>query len=210
MRRMLLRPNTGGEALHALQRSNTHRRNRRSFSTLHGWTFVSLTELVNHILSVHHSFTRREFARLSPLMDRVINVHGLKHPELFEIEKCFRELAADLESHMLKEEKVLFPYLLSLDRRKKISSPFGFLESPIKVMESEHETAGDLLSRIRSLSKDFEIPAEVCGSYRSLYVGLLELEADLHHHIHLENNILFPKALKTEAARRVKELALTS
>lgn len=165
------------------------------------WRGASLTRLIEHLLATHHEFTRTELARLMPLMTKVAGVHGERHPELLLIRACFIELANDLGPHLMKEEQVLFPYLLALDAGQAAAGCFGTVANPIHAMEHEHDAVGELLHRIRDLSMDFALPEGACGSYRSLFMGLADLEADLHQHIHLENNVLFPKALELETAK---------
>lgn len=164
------------------------------------WSEGSLTELIEHLLATHHVFTRTEVARLTPLMDKVARVHGENHPELNTIRIFFNELANDLGPHLMKEEQVLFPYMLDLDAGKTSASCFGTVANPIRAMLGEHDQVGELLHRIRDLSMDFTLPEGACGSYQSLFMGLADLEADLHQHIHLENNVLFPKAVALEEA----------
>jgi len=165
------------------------------------WRGASLTELVEHLLATHHVFTRNELARLMPLMTKVAGVHGERHPELMQIREYFKEIHNDLLPHLMKEEQVLFPYLLALDAGRPAAGCFGTVAHPIRAMEYEHDQVGELLHRIRDISRDFDLPEDACGSYRSLFMGLADLEADLHQHIHLENNVLFAKALEAEAAK---------
>lgn len=165
------------------------------------WSKSSLTELIEHLLATHHVFTRTELARLAPLMDKVARVHGENHPELNTIRTFFIQMSDDLGPHLMKEEQVLFPYMLALDAGETAPSCFGTVANPIRAMLGEHDQVGELLHRIRDVSRDFALPAEACGSYQSLFMGLADLEADLHEHIHLENNVLFPKAVALEDAK---------
>ncbi|MEP7213482.1 MAG: iron-sulfur cluster repair di-iron protein [Acidobacteriota bacterium] len=163
----------------------------------------SPSELIEFIVSTHHEFTRDEFSRLLPLMDKVAGKHGENHPELFEIKRLFQELAADLMPHMQKEERVLFPYIEKVEAATEGRSPvpmasFGTVENPVRMMMFEHEAAGDLLRQMRSLSSDYTTPDGACPSYKGLYAGIEDLERDLHQHIHLENNVLFPQAIELE------------
>lgn len=164
---------------------------------------TTLENLINHIVIKHHSFTRREIARLNALLDKVCMAHGDNHPELLEIYVSFRELGADLETHMTKEERVLFPYVIRMEAAARqqvplFRPPFGTVANPVRMMMLEHDRAGELLKKIRKLSSDYATPADVCLSYKTLYAALEDLEKDLHQHIHLENNILFPKAVEME------------
>lgn len=162
-----------------------------------------LEDLVNRILDTHHVFTRQEMERLLPLMAKVATVHGERHPELVRVRELFEALCADLESHLMKEEQILFPYVIATERSREGSgdtpgSCFGTVQSPITVMEMEHERAGEILAELRTLTNGYAPPDDACNSYCALYHGLGELEADLHRHIHLENNVLFPRAIEME------------
>ena len=164
---------------------------------------ATLEELINHVVGKHHSFTRLEIARLNALLEKVCAAHGENHPELLQINVLFRELGADLETHMTKEERVLFPYVIRMEAAAKqhvplFRPPFGTVANPIRMMMLEHDRAGELLKEIRALSSDYVPPADGCMSYQTLYASLEELEKDLHQHIHLENNILFPRAVEME------------
>lgn len=176
---------------------------RRAQPTEPNFQTTTLENLINHIVIKHHSFTRREIARLNALSDKVCMAHGENHPELLEICVLFRELGADLETHMRKEERVLFPYVIRMEAAAKqqvplFRPPFGTVANPVRMMMMEHDRAGELLKKIRKLSSGYATPADACVSYKTLYAALEELEKDLHQHIHLENNILFPKAIEME------------
>lgn len=166
-------------------------------------TSMSLTELVAHIVDTHHVYTTTELARLGRLVTKVVDAHGDRHPELHDIARLFDSLRDDLLPHLFKEENVLFPYVVELDRASRSNraarmAPFGTVHHPIEMMMREHDTAGDLLRALRTTSGDYRAPVDACGSYRALYEGLADLERDLHEHIHLENNVLFPKAIEIE------------
>lgn len=162
--------------------------------------------LAQYIIQNHHQYVRKVVPEILFLTDKVSFVHGDQHPELYEIEEQFELLSEELEKHMHKEEVLLFPAIIDLVRRSnsplhelRRKDPIGFkLEYPIEVMEKEHDTAGQCLTNIRQLSKHYTLPPTACNSYTLLYKRLKEFEEDLHTHIHLENNILFPKALKLE------------
>lgn len=167
---------------------------------------ATLGELVGHILDKHHVYTKDEMARLEPLIEKVISAHGENHPELRGVGGLFQQLCADLRPHMLKEEQILFPYILemetaSLQNRPAPFPPFGTVKNPVRMMMMEHETVGDLLRELRALSSNYIVPADGCISYQTLYQALETFEQDLHQHIHLENNILFPKAIEMEGSR---------
>lgn len=177
----------------------------RSAQTERHWGEEPLSELIAHINETHHKFTRAEIERLIPLLDKVCSAHGKNHPELLEIRSIFRGLAQELTSHLMKEEVVLFPYVIRMEeavigKEPILPPPFGTVQNPIFMMEHEHDSAGEALRAMRKASHDYELPEEACTSYRTLYRALQEFEADLHRHIHLENNILFPRALEMERA----------
>jgi regulator of cell morphogenesis and NO signaling len=164
---------------------------------------LSATELVNYIIEKHHNFTRHELTRLGLLFDKVSAAHGVNHPDVLRLQNRFKSLAAELEPHMMREERVLFPFISRLEAACAENRPappavFGSVAHPIRMMMLEHEDAGELMREMRALSKDFSAPADACISFQTLYRALAELEADLHQHIHLENNILFPKAVAME------------
>jgi regulator of cell morphogenesis and NO signaling len=162
------------------------------------------SDLIDHIMEKHHVFTRSEIDRLNTLLSKVIVRHGGTHPELFVLENNFEQLYAELLRHMHTEDAVLFPYIKHLESSAEhdLSSPhpsFGSVRNPIRMMISEHDKAGDILKEMRTLTSDYTLPEGACTSFHALYFGLGELEKDLHQHIHLENNVLFPKAIELEA-----------
>jgi regulator of cell morphogenesis and NO signaling len=160
-------------------------------------------ELIKHILGTHHEFTREELSRLQPLLDKVVKVHGMRHPELLKLPALFAALREDLLPHMLKEEQVLFPYVERLAEGNAPAPFFGTVRNPIGMMAMEHEQVGELLREMRRVTDGYTLPEGACGSFRALYDGLRLLEEDLHRHIHLENNVLFPRALNLEEGNRV-------
>ncbi len=167
---------------------------------------ATLSELISHILDKHHVYTKEEMARLEPLIDKVIAAHGENHSELRSLGGLFQQLCADLKPHMFKEEQILFPYIVemessALQNRPAPVAPFGTVKNPIRMMMMEHETVGDLLRELRALSSDYTVPPDGCISYQTLYQALEAFEQDLHQHIHLENNILFPRAVAMEERR---------
>lgn len=168
------------------------------------WSTESLAHLVQYIVEKHHTFVRAELPRLQALADKVARVHGDSHPELGPIRDRFRELAAELSGHLEKEEAILFPYVESLERSVATGAGgpaacFASVQGPIRVMMMEHDAAGEILHELRSTSRDFAVPEDACMSYRALYEGIEAFEQDLHRHIHLENNLLFPRTLELEA-----------
>ncbi len=166
------------------------------------WRTAPLSELCDHIEQTHHAYLRTELPRLESLVAKTNEVHGERHPELQGVERSFRGLQAELIPHMMKEEQILFPAIRQLETASQpLNLPFGSVQNPIRMMESEHDTAGNLLRHLRLLTNDYTAPASACNTYRAMLDGLRELELDLHEHIHKENNILFPRAAKLEASR---------
>ena len=166
---------------------------------------ATLPELITHILNTHHVFTKSEIDRLQALVDKVLSAHGGNHPELIHLGELFMGLCADLTPHMFKEEQVLFPYIMAMaqavdENRAAPLAFFGTVNNPIRMMMTEHDTAGQFLRELRALTSDYRVPPDACISYQTLYQALENFEKDLHQHIHLENNILFPKALAMENA----------
>ena len=152
------------------------------------WNVAPLDSLIDHILSTHHAYLKRELPRLGSLLAKVLAAHGALHGDsLIPLGHTFDAMRDELVSHMAKEEMILFP---------AIRNGFRQVSQPIRVMEHEHDSAGRALAAMRKLTGDYTLPPEACNTYRALFNGLAELESDLHTHIHLENNILFPRALQ--------------
>jgi len=161
------------------------------------------SQLIGYILSTHHVFTREETSRLTELMEKVVRKHADAHPELVELRRTFAHLVESLIPHLHKEETVLFPYIQRLEAAvRRGSSPplphFGSVENPVRMMMRDHEADGLRLARMRQLTDHFTPPDGACPSFTALYAGLQDLERDLHRHIHLENNVLFPAAMELE------------
>ena len=157
------------------------------------------TALADHIEATHHAYLHAELPALDALATKVAGVHGERHPELTEVHRLVVALRADLEPHLLKEERVLFPAIRALvDGAREF--PFGTVQNPIRMMSMEHDRAGELLASLRDVTGGYRVPDDGCASYRSLYERLAALEADTHRHIHLENNVLFPAAVALEDA----------
>ena len=159
--------------------------------------------LIDYIVNNHHSYVNNALPIMQQYASKVAKVHGEHAPEVIEINKLVNEVVVDLTNHMLKEETVLFPMVKELVETMKhtkelISFHCGSLNNPIHVMEIEHEGAGDIFKRIAQLSNNYKAPEWACNTYRALYALLEEFEQDLHQHIHLENNILFPKVVAME------------
>ncbi len=160
-------------------------------------------ELITYIVNVHHAYVREAIPVISAHTRKVASVHGANHPEVIQIARHFEEVAAELWSHMMKEEKMLFPYATALVQAKKNGvriepPPFGSVQNPIRMMEAEHQSAGDALYAVRALSGNYTPPEDACTTYRVSFSELQHFERDLHEHVHLENNILFPKVLELE------------
>jgi len=168
------------------------------------WTEAPLVELTKHIRDRHHLYVRDAIPRLRALLAKVREKHGGNHRELGDIEKLFGDVAREMLMHMQKEEQILFPFIDSLERSASQGSAveppfFQSVRNPIYSMMKEHDAAGELMRQIRSFSNGYKAPANACASYQAAYQGLEEFEKDLHLHVHLENNILFPRAVELEA-----------
>lgn len=159
--------------------------------------------LCDFIVNTHHRYVSKTLPDLLGYANKVSNAHGDRHPELLRINQLVQEINAEMTAHMMKEEKILFPFIKQLFLATENHQPlqaahFGTVQNPVAMMESEHEEVGEKLAEIRSLTNQFSLPEGACGSYSVLYRLLEEFEEDLHLHVHLENNILFPKAIKLE------------
>jgi regulator of cell morphogenesis and NO signaling len=169
------------------------------------WTTKSLASLAAHIVETHHDYCKRELPRLAALAQKVVNRHGDTRQELPAIQLKLTALSEDLTQHLAKEELVLFPHIAKLERAihdggAKPLGCFGTVANPIAMMTQEHDAAGTLMGEMRELSQDFAPPAGACPTYHAFYDGLREFEQDLHQHVHLENNILFPRAIALESS----------
>lgn len=162
-----------------------------------------LDVLADHIVASHHGYVRAAIETIGAHTRKVSEVHGERHPEVVEVALRFAAIAAEMTAHMAKEERVLFPYIKALAAARREGgpaprAPFGSIANPIRMMEAEHQSAGDTMAAIRRLSGGYAPPADACATYRVTYKELEAFEADLHRHVHLENNILFPRALDLE------------
>ncbi len=167
------------------------------------WPSLLLTDLIAHITSTHHVFVREESPRIQALAAKVVGVHGKNHPELVQVQDIFNALAEELSVHLMKEEQVLFPYVSLMEESTLAGEPappamFGTVVNPVRMMMQEHDGAGDALRMLRSITNNYALPQDACISYRTLYQALQGFESDLHQHIHLENNVLFPRAVAME------------
>ena len=156
------------------------------------WADAPLVALTAHLVDQHHAFTRAELGRLGPMLAKVARVHGERHPFMIEVAAVFGDFASELSLHMAKEERALFPAIVALERGEHGMN----VGMPIRVMNAEHEVAGAQIARMRALTNGFVTPEGGCNTFRAALAGLEELEADLHQHVHLESNILFPRALR--------------
>jgi regulator of cell morphogenesis and NO signaling len=158
-------------------------------------------QLVNHILTTHHAYIRSSLPTIGRYLSKLVEGYGRRHPELVRIAASFDQVGRDLLQHMMKEERVLFPYIRELaagEGGAHAPSPFGTVENPIRMMEREHRDAGDEVQVIRELTNGYTPPADACTTYRVCFAELAVFERDLHRHVHLENNVLFPKAVELE------------
>jgi regulator of cell morphogenesis and NO signaling len=165
----------------------------------------SLGELISHIVKTHHAYVRTEVAQIHKLMEKVYTKHGENHPELTAIRGIFQGLGQELMMHMMKEENILFPYIERMEESVVqhdpiLPPPFGTVANPVRMMEHEHDNAGAALKAMRETSRGYTPPSDACTSFKALYVALANFEKDLHQHIHLENNVLFPRALEMETS----------
>ncbi|NLM73985.1 MAG: iron-sulfur cluster repair di-iron protein [Clostridiaceae bacterium] len=161
------------------------------------WQEAPLGELVEHILNKHHAFMWAELPNISELTTKILRVHGTHHPELFKVHKLFHMLKMELESHLTKEEEIQYP---AISKFEKSGNKDDLKEAVriIKELEDEHTGAGDILKELRVITNDYAVPADGCTTYRLTYDKLREMESDLFQHIHLENNILFPRLFEME------------
>jgi regulator of cell morphogenesis and NO signaling len=164
---------------------------------------MELDALIDHIVTTHHGYVRQALPAILAHTQKVASVHGERHPEVIRIATRVAAVAAELHHHMMKEEQILFPYIKALVQAKRENAtmqrpPFGSAQNPIRMMEAEHQSAGNEMYEIRSLSSSYTPPADACTTFRVSYLELQQFELDLHTHVHLENNILFPKTLTLE------------
>ena len=159
--------------------------------------------LADYIEKKHHRYVVEKTAEILPYLDKICRVHGERHPELFQINEHFNKTAGELAMHMKKEELILFPFVRKLAKAKHegsnvVAAPFGTIQNPIEAMMQEHTNEGDRFRLIEELTNNYTAPQDACNTYAVTFGLLKEFEQDLHLHIHLENNILFPKAIELE------------
>jgi regulator of cell morphogenesis and NO signaling len=169
------------------------------------WAGTPLGELATYIVNTHHAYVNREVPRLTQLAARVVARHGDDKPELRVIQQKVSQIGDDMMHHQAKEEMILFPHIARLERAMAEGAPapkggFGTVKNPIEMMSREHDSVGALMAEVRELSKDYTPPVGACPTFLNFFNSLREFEQDLHQHVHLENNILFPKAIALEAA----------
>jgi len=170
------------------------------------WQTASLAQLCAHIVETHHSYVRRAIQQLLPRIEELTRVGGRIHAELPFLRNLFQRLAEELAAHLMKEERILFPYIEQLEQAASSgaqSAPpmFGTVRNPIRMMVSEHDGAEGLLLEMRNITRDYRVPLDASAEWESVYRALREFEADLYQHIHLENDILFPRAITMEPAQ---------
>ena len=162
-----------------------------------------LDTLIDFVVANHHGYVRRAVPLITAHTEKIAQVHGKNHPELLDVAHAFQAVAEELLNHMMKEERVLFPSIKHLASTAKeaglyVAPPFGTIQNPIRMMETEHQAAGDALSFMRISTGGYVLPADACTTYRVTFSELEEFEKDLHQHVHIENNILFPRAILLE------------
>ncbi len=161
----------------------------------------SIDTLIGYIVGNHHAYVRRALPSFTAHTQKLAAVHGSRHPELHEVAQLAQEVASEMHVHMMKEERVLFPYIAAADEAVQRGAPvpqapFGSIDNPIRMMEEDHDAAGTAMARIRELTGNYRVPEDACTTYRVCLQELEAFERDLHAHVHLENNILFPRARK--------------
>ncbi|MCR6105918.1 iron-sulfur cluster repair di-iron protein [Salipaludibacillus agaradhaerens] len=169
-----------------------HETNQLNESTIQ-WETASFNELIDFIINKHHRYLNEELPQLSPYVTKVLRVHGGDQPHLAEIHTLFNALKTELEQHLIKEETEDFPLILAIEANPQ-DGQREQLQNVMNELEAEHQHAGDLLKQLREVTNDFTPPEGACGTYRLVYQRLEQLESDMFDHIHLENNILFPRA----------------
>ena len=167
------------------------------------WKSESLSSMSAHICAMYHAYTREELRTIAPIADKVLGVHGSRRPELAKVVSLVRDITSDMIPHMLKEEQVLFPFVGQMEQAAQTGATaptpfFGTVKNPVRMMMMEHDRVGDLLAELRSVTSDYAPPESACFSYRELYRRLAEFEQRTHEHIHVENNIYFPRAIALE------------
>lgn len=170
----------------------------------HNYNSWKSSFLIDYIVNNHHGYVKEKLPEIGFYSHKVARVHGDRHPELIEMHQLFTELSQEFTDHMMKEEQILFPFIKKMEEAQENNEPmpeshFQSVNNPITMMEMEHETAGNLMGQLEELSNSFTPPTDACATYRVYFENLKAFQGDLHKHVHLENNILFPKAKKMES-----------
>lgn len=175
--------------------------NERGLTSGYPFEKLTLTQLSEYIVDNHHQYVKTELPQLFAYAQKVAAKHGGRHPELFAVFERVTAIKDELEAHLIKEEQILFPRIRETEQvyahpeKMQEGIPIQYLQSPIDIMEHEHDNAGTLMAEIRTLTRDYTVPEDGCTTYKLLYASLHAFEADLHQHVHLENNLLFPKSV---------------
>lgn len=169
------------------------------------WSDKPLRELIAHLIEIHHAFAREELTRLDRLTERVLRAHGAVHPELVLVRNVFMKMRDHLFPHMLREEHILFPWIVALEssvegKGPRPFSPVSRCESPVQWMQEDHDEVRGVFGELRCVTSSYEVPEDACMDYRAMLASLADLDADLHEHVHLENHVLFPRVVELEAA----------
>jgi regulator of cell morphogenesis and NO signaling len=162
---------------------------------------MSLTELAEYIVRIHHSYVRQSMPQIMMYVLKVSEKHGTRYPFMHKVYELFAELSEEMTQHMAKEEKILFPRIKLMELNANPRNANAYISGPVEVMEHEHDHAGTTMEKIRLLTGNYRAPEDACTTFRLALASLQAFEADLHHHVHLENNILFPKALALYAGK---------
>lgn len=172
-------------------------------TTINNYDGWAIDKLAQYIEDKHHKYVEKQIPVIKQYLDKICSVHGKQHPELFKVQELFNASAGELTMHMKKEELILFPFMKKMvtikDINNKITRPhFDSIKSPIQKMMDEHTTEGERFQKINEITQNYTLPSDACETYKVCFDYLKEFEEDLHLHIHLENNILFPKAIRLE------------
>jgi regulator of cell morphogenesis and NO signaling len=167
------------------------------------WRTATLTSLAGHIVETHHGYMKTQLPRLEAMLQKIVDAHSARHSDvLAPLAATYRAMKEELDGHLLKEEMILFPLIRALESGFERRNFYcGSVQNPIRMMVMEHDSAGGALARMRQLTASYTPPPDACNTFRAFYFELAAMEADLHQHIHLENNILFPRAIALESAR---------
>lgn len=161
---------------------------------------LSLSQLADHIVTHHHQYVKNEMPQIAMYLQKIGGKHSGRHPEMLKVFEIFMELKEEMDLHMKKEEQILFPRIREteqlLSNENSLHFNTSYLQSPVQVMEEEHDHAGEAMAAIRQLTNNYTLPEDACTTYKLSFAALEAFEKDLHHHVHLENNILFPQSLK--------------